>query len=70
MTKESWVAVSGLQEIPADGATKLVLFDGNKVPQLLWYAGQNKDITIIGGCFIHDFTNAPKITHYLTIVLP
>lgn len=70
MTKESWTAVSGLQEIPTDGATKLVLMDGNKNPQLLWYAGENKDIPIIGGCLIHDFISAPKVTHYLTIVLP
>ena len=70
MTKESWIAVSGLQEIPADGATKLVLVDGHNNPQLLWYAGQNKHIMILGGCLIHDFTSAPKITHYLTIVLP
>jgi hypothetical protein len=70
MTKESWIPVSGLQEVPADGATKLVLIDDNNNPQLLWYTGQNKDIPIIGGCFIHDFIRPPKITHYLTIVLP
>lgn len=70
MTKESWTAVSGIQDVPMDGRSKLVVINGDSHPRILWYAGAKKELIIVGGELVHNFVLAPKITHYITIEMP
>lgn len=69
-TKNLWIPVQSFKDVPSDGLSKLVVIEGSERPQLLWYAGYHNNIPVVGGCFVHSFVQAPKVTHYLNIEMP